>query len=83
MSADKELLAIIKKIKASAVENYVNTMIGALEAGFVEKNNPTLQEIHRVAQNHVKDIYGVDMPDIVEQWGHDVADLCSADDTTT
>lgn len=81
MSADKELLEIIKKIKADAVEEFVNTMIGAFASGFVDKNNPTLQEIHRVAQNHVKDNYGVDMPHIVEQWGQDVTDLCSDEDT--
>ena len=81
MNADKQLSEITKKIQASAVEEFVNTMIGAFAAGFVNKNNPTLQQIHRVAQNHVKVNYGVDMPHIVEQWGQDMTDLCSCEDT--
>ena len=64
------------QLKADAINEFVSMMIGALNAGFTEKNNPTLQEIHRVAQVHIKDNYGIDMPNIVEQWGQETAELC-------
>jgi hypothetical protein len=65
-----------EKIKADAVKNFVNLMIGALEAGFVDSNSPTLAEIHQVAKHHIKDTYGIDTPNISEEWGEDVAALC-------
>ena len=65
-----------KIYKALAVMGFVNAMIGAFEAGFVEKNNPTLSEIYRVAQNHVKDNYNFEFPNIIDQWGSDIAKEC-------
>jgi hypothetical protein len=67
-----------KQIQADAIKEFVYTMIGALEGGFVDSNKPALSQIHRFAQLHVKDNYGVEMPDLSEAWGKDVADLCSA-----
>lgn len=64
------------QIKADAINEFVNTMIGALEAGFVEGNNLTLAQLHRVAQNHVKDAYGIELPNLVDQWGEDTAKEC-------
>ena len=61
------------KIKADAVLEFVNLMIGAFDAGFVDKNNPTLSEIYQVARNHVKDSYGIESPNIIEQWGEESA----------
>jgi len=67
------------QIKADAINNFVSTMIGAFESGFVDKNNPTLSEIHQVARNHVKDNYDIELPNIVEQWGENVANDCGKD----
>jgi hypothetical protein len=64
------------QIKADAVNEFVCGMIGALESGFIDKNTLTLAQLHRVAQNHVKDTYSIDLPHITEQWGEDVAKLC-------
>ena len=64
------------QIKADAVNEFVSLMIGALDGGFVGTNNPTLAEIHRVAQHHVNDRYGVELPSITEQWGKETAELC-------
>jgi hypothetical protein len=64
------------KVKADAVNEFVSLMIGAFDTGFVDKNNPTLAEIHQVARNHVKDNYRVDLPSIVEQWGKETAKEC-------
>lgn len=64
------------QIKADAVNEFVCMMIGALESGFVDKNNPTLAEIHRAAHHHVKDNYGIELPNIEDQWGDETAELC-------
>jgi hypothetical protein len=62
--------------KSAAIMNFVDLMIGALESGFVEKNNPTLAEIHQVARNHIKDNYNVQYDPIDKRWGDEVAELC-------
>lgn len=64
------------QLKADGINELVSLMIGAFETGFVSKNNPTLAEIHQVARNHCKDAYGVGLPDIVEQWGEEIAQAC-------
>jgi hypothetical protein len=64
------------QIKADAITQFVSMMIGALDSGFVTENRPTIAEIHRVAQNYIKDAYGIETPHIVEQWGEDIAELC-------
>ncbi len=64
------------KMKAGAVSEFVNMMIGAFESGFVDKNNPTLSEIFRVAQNHIADNYGVKTHNIDVVWGREIAEQC-------
>ena len=65
-----------KELKAAAVIDFVDVMIGALESGCVDKNNPTLSEIHQFARMHVKDNYGAEYADIAARWDEDVAELC-------
>lgn len=62
--------------KACAVMHFVDTMIGALESGFVDKNNPTLAELYQVARNHIKDNYEIEFDDIVKRWGKETAEMC-------
>lgn len=64
------------QLKADAINNFVCMMIGALDSGFVDKNNPTLAQIHRTAQNYCKDTYDIDLPGLVEQWGAETAEMC-------
>ncbi len=64
------------QIKADAINEFVSLMIGAFDSGFVDRNNATLAEIHRVAHHHVKDRYAIELPDIVEQWGQETAEEC-------
>jgi len=64
------------QIKADGINELVSLMIGAFETGFVDTNRPTLAQIHQVARNHCKDAYGVELPDIVEQWGEEIAISC-------
>lgn len=65
------------EIKAEAVEQFVNTMIGALESGFVEEGPVTLAEIYLFMRSHAKDNYGHKSRSLTEAWGEDVADLCA------
>lgn len=67
------------QIKADAIKRFVSTMIGALEAGFVEDATPTLAEIHRFARHHINDNYGIDTPNISDEWGEEVAAICAAE----
>ncbi len=65
-----------EQIKADAINEFVCSMIGALESGFIDSEKLTLAQLHRVAQNHVKDSFGIELPHITEQWGPEVAKLC-------
>lgn len=71
-----EELEDLNSLKSKAIIDFVDTMIAAFDSGFVNKNNPTLAEIHQVARNYIKDNYRVHYPDIVEEWGDDVAKSC-------
>lgn len=67
-----------KELQATAVYRFVNSMIGAFGSGFVPHPNPTLAEIHKVAQDHCKDYYGIEKPSLASQWGEGFAEECSA-----
>ena len=45
------------EIKAAAVKDFVNMMIGARESGFVDSSSCNLAQIHQVARNHIRDRY--------------------------
>lgn len=64
------------RIKADAVGEFIGTMIGALESGFVDRNYCTLAEIHQVGRHYIRDNFGIETPNIVDQWGKDAADRC-------
>ncbi len=56
------------QVKAEAVMEFVNTLRGAFGGGFVD-NNPTMYDIYRSAQNHVKLNYDHDS----ENWNDSLA----------
>lgn len=66
----------IDEIKAEAVSDFVGSMISAFEAGFLNENIVTLAEVHQIARNHIHDTYGIETPNIVQDWGEDVAKQC-------
>lgn len=66
----------VDQIKALAVEDFVNGLISAFDAGFVESPVCSLAEVHRMAQHHVELQYGVKMPHITETWGNEIATEC-------
>ncbi|EMY6467009.1 hypothetical protein ABCL20_004485 [Vibrio alginolyticus] len=69
----EDVKPIIEAVKASAVINFVNTHIGAFEAGFIDNNQPTLAQLYRTAQHHVKDNYNYNMQSLSEVWGEELA----------
>lgn len=64
------------ELKAKAIQHFINTLIDAFETGHVEQNTLTLSELYRIAQNHVNDNYGVEIPSLTEQWGNECAKQC-------
>ena len=66
--------AALNAIKANAIMDHVNHIIGAYEAGFVDSPTLDLSQLYRVAQVHVKDGYGVDFPMLNEVWGEELAE---------
>lgn len=71
------LLGHIEKGAADGIEEFVNTMIGALESGFVEEGPITLAEIYLFMQCHIKDNYGRDVEPLASKRGKEVAELCA------
>lgn len=59
---------IENEMMAYAISEFVNSMIGAYESGFVDRDVCTLAEIYRAAQLHVKDDYNIDMHDLELMW---------------
>jgi len=58
---------------AQAAMRPVNTMIGAYESGFVDTVECNLAQAYQIARNHCKDAYGIDVPDVIEAWGKELA----------
>ncbi|MES2218398.1 MAG: hypothetical protein V4501_08295 [Pseudomonadota bacterium] len=66
------------QLKSDAIMGFVDLMIQALDSGFVEINNPTLAEIHRVAESHIKDNYNIQVGSIIDRHGNDLAMECGS-----
>lgn len=64
------------KLKADAVMLLLNNIVGAFDSGFIDSHTLTISELYRVAQNHVKDTYGVDVKSLGDEWGAGVAHSC-------
>lgn len=68
------------EIITDGINDFINSIIAARESGFIDSSTATIAEFHRVAQNHVFDKYGINLPGLVEQWGKEVAKLCGRKD---
>lgn len=66
--ATEDFESRLPSIKAEAIRSFVNHMIAAFDAGFVDGSTLTLAQIHRVMQNYNKDNYGVEVPHISSDW---------------
>lgn len=67
----------VKDAATKSVMGFVNSMIGAFESGFVDDNKLTLAELYRVAQHHLRDNYGSEIPNMRDAWGDETYKSCS------
>jgi hypothetical protein len=65
-------------IKTEAIMAFANMHVGAFDAGFVEGNTLTVYDVHRSAQNYVRDTFQVNVRSLAETWGNDTAVDCRA-----
>ena len=68
------------QIKAQVVMDFVEMIAAAHESGFVDRNYCSIAEIYRIAQNHCKDRFNVEVPDIVHAWGIETAESLGLND---
>ncbi len=64
------------KIKAAAVMDFADIMIGAFDSGYVNRNTCTLSEVYVCARNHVLDAYTQKYPSIKDRYGDALAKDC-------
>jgi len=66
-------------IAVKAIQEFVDSMIGARESGFEETSNLSLADIHSYSRFYIKQHYGVESATLAEKWGAEVAELCKLD----
>lgn len=66
----------LENTKAAAIMEFVDLMIGAFESNHVTTNSFTLAQIHRIAEHHNKNNFGVTYDNIVERHGKELAIQC-------
>lgn len=72
----------VNEIKAEAVKDFVNMIVGAYESGFTDTPIASIAQIHRAAQIYCSDNYGAEIQSISDTWGEAVAEAC-ADNAAT
>ena len=75
----KRVLQAIKESKANKakiVMDFANMHVGAFDSGFVDGNTLTVYDVHRSAQNYVKDTFQVNVQSLAEEWGELTAKEC-------
>lgn len=61
------------KPEAHAIQQFVDSILGAFESGFVSGNKIKLVDLYRVAQTHCEDNYSQSLPSLEEAWGKELA----------
>ena len=64
------------KHKARVVMDFANMHVGAFDSGFVDGNTLTVYDVHRSAQNYVKDTFNVEVKGLADEWGELTAKEC-------
>lgn len=67
----------INVIKAEAIREFVETMVGAYESNFVSTPILTIGQLYQVMRNTIKDAYGIEVPSLAAQMGKEFADECN------
>ena len=70
----------LNKLKSDAVMEFVNSMIGAYESGFIEVHESNLADVYMCAKQHVNMNYKTDVKSLDEEWGKCIADMCMKGD---
>lgn len=76
LQTDKRTNMGQQDIAAKAIQDFVDSMIGARESGFEETSNLTLADVYAYSRFYIQLHYGVESPALSEKWGSDVAELC-------
>ncbi|WP_108945604.1 hypothetical protein [Shewanella halifaxensis] len=63
----------IAKVKADAVMFFVNEVMAAFEAGFINDHKSSLFDLYHCARGHVERNYAIKAPTIESVWGEHVA----------
>ncbi len=77
------VLKLIKEYKnnnAKIVMDFANMHVGAFEAGFTSNNTLTIYDLHRTAQNYVRDTFQVNVKSLDEEWGELTSKECRYND---
>lgn len=61
-------------VKADAVMNFVETILGAYESGFIDKHTMNLVQLHECARSHIETNYSISMPRIDQKWSEECID---------
>jgi len=72
----------MSKEKSDAVMEFVGTIVGAFDAGFIDTPILTIGQLYQVARNHVKDTYGIDEKPLSEVYSKEFAELVNTKLTT-
>ncbi|BDR12902.1 hypothetical protein [Vibrio sp. STUT-A11] len=64
------------KVKGEAVMQFVNSIIGAYEAGFIDSHELTLADLYLCAKMHVTDNYHIATPKLNDAWGDGAEEWC-------
>ena len=59
--------------EVKAIQQLVNSILGAFESGLVSENKIKLSDLYSVAQMHCNDNYGQALPSLEEYWGEELA----------
>lgn len=77
------VLKLIKEYKnnnAKIVMDFANMHVGAFESGFTSNNTLTIYDLHRTAQNYVRDTFQVNVKSLDEEWGELTSKECRSSD---
>lgn len=61
---------------ANTIIQFVNQIVDAYLSGFTPYPHCTLQQLHRVAQHHVKDSYGIESKEFSQEFGAEIFKEC-------
>ena len=65
-----------KRFAADCIMKFVDDIISTFVMGLSDMKIYDLSQIHTLAQLHVRQTYRMNLPDLSEKWGIDIANSC-------